>query len=261
MKERQQIPIINNSANVPSGIPVPFDLGVEMESGTSCNIRIETSPMTLYLDVIFTTAPELWSMRFTTPQDGFIVRDGTGTFKKVWVEYDVPDAHLITEEEISTLARPCYIDHAKALQFIAEAEQQDIKAKVGDGLFAWVTTFSNQSTPEGILMLQGGEWTDSHGNTHVLNGLKKALAYFTFSRIITGANIEMTRTGAINRTSEHSMRSDWQERLQVSRECFGIGQRYLDEVMCYVGGTPMLSAIAHPHRSDNQRTKIKIIGD
>lgn len=172
---------------------------------------------------------------------------------------DDEQQHLITEAEISTLARPCYIDHEKAKQFIIEAEQQDVKAKMGDGLWAWINT--NRGTAEGILLLDGGEWTDRRGNTHVMGGLKKALAYFTFARIVTGANIEMTRTGAVNRTSDHTMRSDWQERLQVSRECHAIGQNYLDEAMLWAMSQDQLSSICHPHRSDNYRTKIKIIGD
>ena len=177
------------------------------------------------------------------------------------VTWGVPDDsewHIITPQEITSLARPCYVDDAKAVQFIAEAERNDIIRKTGAGLWAWMR--DNRMMRDCAILMRGGEWTDSRGNVHIIAGLKTACAYFAYSRIVTQGNIELTRTGSVNRTASYSERSDWQERLQASREAAAIGQSCLDEAMMYASTLSALDGIMKPARNDAGRTRIDIIG-
>lgn len=135
---------------------------------------------------------------------------------------------LITPEEISTLARPCYADEEKALAYIVEAEQNNIKPAIGDDLFIQLKEGGQ------TFLLEGGVY-ERNGKRYYLNGIKKALAYFVISRLYESSTTELTRQGAVNRRSEYSDNADNSEIISVSRETYAIANRYMEEVERYLG--------------------------
>lgn len=135
---------------------------------------------------------------------------------------------LITPEEISTLARPCYADEEKALAYIVEAEQNNIKPAIGDDLFIQLKEGGQ------TFLLEGGIY-ERNGKRYELNGIKKALAYFVISRLYESSTTELTRQGAVNRRSEYSDNADNSEIISVSRETYAIANRYMEEVEKYLG--------------------------
>jgi hypothetical protein len=135
---------------------------------------------------------------------------------------------LITPEEISTLARPCYADEEKALAYIVEAEQNNIKPAIGDDLFIQL------KEGEQTFLLEGGIY-ERNGKRYYLNGIKKALAYFVISRLYESSTTELTRQGVVNRRSEYSDNADNSEIISVSRETYAIANRYMEEVEKYLG--------------------------
>lgn len=135
---------------------------------------------------------------------------------------------LITPEEISTLARPCYADEEKVLAYIVEAEQNNIKPAIGDDLFIQL------KEGEQTFLLEGGVY-ERNGKRYYLNGIKKALAYFVISRLYESSTTELTRQGAVNRRSEYSDNADNSEIISVSRETYAIANRYMEEVEKYLG--------------------------
>lgn len=135
---------------------------------------------------------------------------------------------LITPEEISTLARPCYADEEKALAYIVEAEQNNIKPAIGDDLYIQLKEGGQ------TFLLEGGIY-ERNGKRYYLNGIKKALAYFVISRLYESSTTELTRQGAVNRRSEYSDNADNSEIISVSRETYAIANRYMEEVERYLG--------------------------
>ena len=135
---------------------------------------------------------------------------------------------LITPEEISTLARPCYADEQKALAYIVEAEQNNIKPAIGDDLFIQLKEGGQ------TFLLEGGIY-ERNGKRYELNGIKRALAYFVISRLYESSTTELTRQGAVNRRSEYSDNADNSEIISVSRETYAIANRYMEEVEKYLG--------------------------
>lgn len=135
---------------------------------------------------------------------------------------------LITPEEISTLARPCYADEEKALAYIVEAEQNNIKPAIGDDLYIQL------KEGEQTFLLEGGIY-ERNSKRYYLNGIKKALAYFVISRLYESSTTELTRQGAVNRRSEYSDNADNSEIISVSRETYAIANRYMEEVEKYLG--------------------------
>lgn len=135
---------------------------------------------------------------------------------------------LITPEEISTLARPCYADEEKALAYIVEAEQNNIKPAIGDDLFIQLKEGGQ------TFLLEGGVY-ERNGKRYELNGIKRALAYFVISRLYESSTIELTRQGVVNRRSEYSDNADERDIISVSRETYAIANRYMEEVERYLG--------------------------
>lgn len=151
---------------------------------------------------------------------------------------------LISPEEISTLARPCYSDEEKALAYIVEAEQNNIKPAIGDDLFIQLKEGGQ------TFLLEGGIY-ERNGKRYYLNGIKKALAYFVISRLYESSTTELTRQGAVNRRSEYSDNADNSEILSVSRETYAIANRYMEEVEKYLGTDV---------KNTSQRVRFSLVG-
>lgn len=155
------------------------------------------------------------------------------------------DRPFITPQEISLLARPCYADEAKTLAYIYEAEQNDIKPKIGDDLFLKL------KDGESPMLLDGGEYTRD-GKRYYLNGIRKALAYYVYSRLLESSSAELTRQGVVNRRSDYANGADSREIVNVSRETYAIADRYMQEVLDYLN--------VKDKDAESHRTIFKVIG-
>lgn len=154
------------------------------------------------------------------------------------------DRPFITPQDISLLARPCYADEAKALAYIYEAEQNNIKPKIGDDLFLRLKDGEN------ALLLDGGTY-EKNGKRYYLNGIKKALAYYAYSRLLESGSVDLTRQGVVNRRSDAANAADGDNIIKISRETYAIADRYMQEVMDYLGAG---------EQQTTQRTSVRLIG-
>lgn len=156
------------------------------------------------------------------------------------------DRPFITPQDISLLARPCYADEAKALAYIYEAEQNNIKPKIGDDLFLRLKDGENP------LLLDGGTY-EKNGKRYQLNGIKKALAYYAYSRLLESGSVNLTRQGVVNRRSDTANTADEDNIIKISRETYAIADRYMQEVMDYLGA-------GEAEMETTQRTSVRLIG-
>lgn len=156
------------------------------------------------------------------------------------------DALLITPMEVGMLSRTCTADEQKVMRYISEAEQNNVKTILGDDLFLRL------KAGEEKLLLNGGVY-ERNGKRYQLNGVKKALAYYTYSRLLESASVDITRQGAVNRRSEFSNEASRDDLLRTSRETYAIADRYMEECKAYIQGKCDNSV-------NSKRTTIKIIG-
>lgn len=139
---------------------------------------------------------------------------------------------IITLSDINALARTCHADESIATSLIAEAERQDIKPKIGDALYLQIT---RDEVPAAFdTLLNGGEWQQRCGTIRYLTGLRTALAYYAYARIIRDGNIQSTRFGAVIKTEDNSAESERAERQRQYREAFTTADGYMSEVMEYL---------------------------
>lgn len=90
--------------------------------------------------------------------------------------------YLITTEEVSKLSRDMsiHLDNSKIETYIRESENIDIKSALGDALFLDI-----KDHPEKYdILLNGGEYQSECSNKRSFVGLKSALAYYAYARIV-----------------------------------------------------------------------------
>lgn len=139
--------------------------------------------------------------------------------------------NLITNEEISQLARPCTTDEDMAKAMIAEAQRVEIKPRIGDALYLKLMEDNPEERLE--VLLNGGVWKDSCGD-HLLTGIKTALAYYTLARITRDGNIQETRYGSVVKDDQYSEDPEKAERQRQYRELFSQADSYMAEALNYL---------------------------
>lgn len=175
----------------------------------------------------------------------------------------MPLRPLILPAEVGQLARPCYADEALLTQIIAESEREDIRPRIGATLFVALKSTESDADLTGSLriLLLGGEWTDDSGRMHYLDGIKVALAYYTYGRVIRDGNITSTRYGAVIKSDDNSnSASDNAERQRQYRQAFDTADTMIVEAVNYITAMKVGGYEDCPGIRSN-RAKISVIGN
>ena len=80
-------------------------------------------------------------------------------------------------------------------------------------------------------VIAGGAYTDAHGTTHQLAGLKKALGFIAYAELLR-MNINATTFGSVQKDDEYSNNVDPTEQI---RYFLTVGLQYINQV-CKVKG-------------------------
>lgn len=161
--------------------------------------------------------------------------------------------HLLKPNEIAQYSRDMsiHMDEKRVNAFIREAENIDLKPTLGYLLE------EIKNAPEGFtLLLEGGEYTTSCGEIKTIVGLKAALAYYTYSRIIKSGDINLARFGAVYKEVGESSRLTEKERVIASNDAYSVANRYLQECVEYLG-----SDCKNKRTIKSNRIIYKVIGD
>lgn len=140
--------------------------------------------------------------------------------------------YLITTLEVSTLSRgmSVHVDEDKIETYIRESESIDIKSALGDALYLDV-----KEHPEKYeLLLDGGTYEDKRGEKKILMGIKTALAYYTYARIVKNGDGNVTRYGFVQKEEEYSSLTDIKEKVMAYDDAFSIADRYLKECVMFL---------------------------
>ena len=140
--------------------------------------------------------------------------------------------YLITTSEVSTLSRgmSVHVDEDKIETYIRESESIDIKSALGDALYLDV-----KEHPEKYeLLLDGGTYEDKRGEKKMLMGIKTALAYYTYARIVKNGDGNVTRYGFVHKEDEYSSLTDIKEKVMAYDDAFSIADRYLKECVMFL---------------------------
>lgn len=140
--------------------------------------------------------------------------------------------YLITIEEVMSLARDMsqHVDKPKVEVYLRESEYIDIKSALGDALFLDVKEHPEKYST----LLDGGVYETECGVKKVFAGLKTALAYYTFARVVKNGDGSVSRFGLVKKESEYSSHADLKEKMIAYNDAFDVANRYLKECVVYL---------------------------
>lgn len=139
---------------------------------------------------------------------------------------------LIKANEVTDLSRPIsgHIDDKKINTYIRESEDIDLKSSLGDELLMDIRLNPEKYND----LLNGGEYKDKWGYKHTFSGLKTALAYYTYARIVKNNDINVTRFGVTFKEDDYSNKVSVKERVLAYNDAFSIADKYLHECVLFL---------------------------
>jgi hypothetical protein len=181
-------------------------------------------------------------------------------------------ARLITKQDITQFARPCSADDALVSRCIEEAELFDVRPVIGDALYMDMQaaiakhqygTFTDvfddtfDKAQRLAFIYSGGKYEDKQGDIHIFIGLRSALCYYAYARIVRAGNGLQTRFGYVNKSDEYSTNATLGERTQAYNEAFELADAYMIETKRFL--CEMCPELA-PKKMRNNRIKLRVIG-
>lgn len=123
-----------------------------------------------------------------------------------------------------------HIEQDKFEAYIRESEDIDLRGALGDALLLDI-----KENPDRYgTLLNGGVYEDTCRAKHVLTGLKTALAYFVYARMVKNADDNVTRFGFTNKNNEYSSRPDHREKSSAYNDAYSVATSYLKECVAYL---------------------------
>lgn len=121
---------------------------------------------------------------------------------------------------------------AKVEIYIREAEHLDILPVIGATLYRRFEETDTLS-PEEITLLEGGYVEGDCGREQHIEGVKKALAYFAYARLVRNNQVNVTPYGVVTKLGEESASTDYRTVAAVAAEAQNIGEALLASAMRY----------------------------
>lgn len=165
--------------------------------------------------------------------------------------------HLITVERFKELARPTskHIDDGEVQTFIRECE--DIYIIPAIGLARFKALQEDEQEPKNITLLDGGEFTDKGGGLKKCSGLRLALSYYVYAKMVMSDGGLLTRTGLMQHNDSYASREDDKNRVRMYNDAMEVAETYLGSCLAYLKGVEGESV--KPVRGT--RLRIHAIGD
>ena len=171
--------------------------------------------------------------------------------------------NLLTATEVRALCRPIsqnFKDSTIEI-YIPEAEQIDVKPILGEQMYIDLSEAQTGTTltDNQILILDGGVYTVDN-RKYVFSGLKKAISYFVYSRLIRNADGQLVSFGFVNKQTNESERPELREKLHAADDAMKTGNTYLNEVLQFIK-LNNLDTVYPCSNSSVRRLSINAIGD
>lgn len=164
------------------------------------------------------------------------------------------NALLITREDIDKECRPCNAQDALADRCIEEAQNLDIIPAIGADWWLRVQNINDDAVA--TLLWEGGVYKDTCGDSHIFAGLRKALLYYAYGRIVRNSVGVSTRFGFQVKSDQYSDEAEQSQKTQAYNEAFAIADGYKAQCLAYLN----TSEACCKRKIVNNRISIKKIG-
>lgn len=168
------------------------------------------------------------------------------------IQYD--NKLLITREDIDRECRPCNAQDALVDRCIEEAQNLDIIPAIGADW--WLRVLDRNDDAVATLLWEGGIYRDTCGNAHIFAGLRKALLYYAYGRIVRSSGGVSTRFDFVVKADQYSDSADLQAKVQAYNEAFANADTYKAQCLAYLN----TSETCCKRKMVNNRLSVKKIG-
>lgn len=168
------------------------------------------------------------------------------------IQYD--NRLLITREDIDRECRPCNAQDALVDRCIEEAQNLDIIPAIGADW--WLRVLDRNDDAVATLLWEGGIYKDTCGNAHIFAGLRKALLYYAYARIVRSSGGVSTRFDFVVKADQYSDSADLQAKTQAYNEAFANADNYKAQCLAYLN----TSETCCKRKLVNNRLSVKKIG-
>lgn len=168
------------------------------------------------------------------------------------IQYD--NRLLITREDIDKECRPCNAQDALVDRCIEEAQNLDIIPAIGADW--WLRVLDRNDDAVATLLWEGGIYRDTCGNAHIFAGLKKALLYYSYARVVRSSGGVSTRFDFVVKADQYSDSADLQAKVQAYNEAFANADNYKAQCLAYLN----TSETCCKRKIVNNRLSVKKIG-
>lgn len=179
--------------------------------------------------------------------------------------------HLTTPDNIKKNVRPvsAHLDAGRIEIYIDEAEQLNIKPRIGDALYIdllrWTTAEDKTGFPvEYETLINGGEYQTTRcglPETKTFKGLLAALGYYVYARLVKHNDSNVTRFGFTQKEDEYSTHHDLKIKLAEEKDALTIGDAYTTECIQYLKANAKNIPLFKNQGKAKNRLRISIIGD
>jgi len=149
--------------------------------------------------------------------------------------------HLITVEEFRSLARPTskHIEESEVGVFIRECEDMTIIPAIGLDVFE--SLLSDEIGENERILLNGGTWVQGvvgrcdgqEGLRRRCSGLKMALAYFVYAKLLQSDGGIVTRSGVMRHDDAYASHVEDKNRVRRYNDVMNVAESYLSGCLEY----------------------------
>ena len=143
--------------------------------------------------------------------------------------------HLITYSEVLALSRPTsiHLSEEDVNTFIDESEQMEIIPAIGADLY--LNILEDETKHE--VLLNGGNYTGADGKKRIFKGLKTALAYYVYAKMVKNDGRILGESGFLSHNDEYASRIEEKQKYVSYNDALNEARRYLSDVLEYLKST------------------------
>lgn len=144
--------------------------------------------------------------------------------------------HILSAEDLKAYVRPIsrHVEDEDVETFIRECEDTVIIPAIGLKRFKELCGEENQLRDENKILLCGGEYENRKGELKQCVGLKAALSYFTYAKMMMSDGTILTRTGLMQHNDSYAERSDDKNRVRRYNDVMNVAEEYLSTCLAYL---------------------------
>jgi len=165
-----------------------------------------------------------------------------------------------------------HIDVDRILVYIDEAEQLNIKPRIGDSLYLdllkyYDPNFEGNIPEEYKTLMNGGTYErvisdvcrEIRMETKYFKGLKTTLEYYVYAKLVKNNVNNLTRFGYTQKENQYSSSIELKQRLVAEKDALAVADLYMDECIEYLKSNHEKIPLFRFGKARN-RLNIKIIG-